>query len=348
MTPDIVLRNGIKIYNLRTNPERIDELQGNKSGFTISADSEGHLSLLPSNLLLGKPVGLFSLMQGLFEQRAYAACTTTCKDSKCRYYELKCDGGDEPDLIDLVPNYRQDDLPDLNESQMGNNMQQEFYYCIDHDTSQCEGKGGKVIVPSCKCYIPSKETPEDDTPLVAHPFCPLQLSGCPVGQHLVDGDKSTCQCVPDETPGGGEGGDEGGDDDNSSQVLIDTGEYGYTVYVDIDGDKGNSILWEDIFPFYITLSGPVVPLYNTVDGKDLGGTSNEYLQTSIQYEHISAAGRRRVDWLAKSVSFRDGACGSGYIDSSTPYCSGVAKLGECSGGAGSKCTLKTVRPIKFF
>ena len=134
-----------------------------------------------------------------------------------------------------------------------------------------------------------------------------------------------------------------------SSLIFDTGEYGYTVYVDIDGEKGSSTLWEDVYPFYITLSGQVVPVYNTVDGNNLGGNSSDYLQTSIQYEKINAQGRRTISWLAKSVSYKEGACGSGYINSSTPYCSGVAEKSECSSTAtGSKCTLKTVKPIKFF
>ena len=136
---------------------------------------------------------------------------------------------------------------------------------------------------------------------------------------------------------------------NPNNAQIDTGEYGYKVYVDIDGDKGSSTLWEDVFPFYITLSGQVIPVFNTVDGNPLGGNSNEYLQTSVQYEHINNAGRRKLKWLSKSVSFKEGACKSGFINSSTPYCSGVSEHSECSSAAsGSKCTLKIVKPVKFF
>ena len=132
--------------------------------------------------------------------------------------------------------------------------------------------------------------------------------------------------------------------------VIDTGEWGYVVYVDIDGARGgSSTLWEDVFPFYMTLSGQVVPAYNSEGGNDFGGNSKAYLQTSIQYEQINAAGKRKITWLAKSVSFKEGACKSGFIDASTPYCSGINLLTECSSSASdSYCSLKTIKPVKFF
>ena len=396
-TPDFVLRNGIRIYNLHSDPVRLDELAGNKTGFTISFDDNASASANSDfrvasnktqylamqnetlNMFIRKPLSFFPLLSGLFEQKAYATCVTTCKDYQCRYYELKCDDGEQPELIDLVPNAVRDELPDLNESQMGNNhLNDAAVYCFDHDTSQCEGKGGKVIVPGCKCYIPAKPSLDDNPPLVARPYCPYALTGCPEGEHLVDadkasckcvadeepetcaitrcddgehlvdGDKSSCHCVPDEDPGAGETPPVTPDpDDNLPKV--DTGEYGYIVYVDIDGAKGSSTLWEDVYPFYITLSGQVVPAFHSSDGDNFGGNSDEYLQTSIQYEKINANGRRSITWLDKSVSFKEGACGSGYINSSTPYCSGVSEHAECSSNvSGSKCTLKTVKPVKFF
>ena len=35
-------------------------------------------------------------------------------------------------------------------------------------------------------------------------------------------------------------------------VTMDEG--GYIVYVDVNGNSGDSILYEDVFPFYLTLS----------------------------------------------------------------------------------------------
>lgn len=220
-------------------------------------------------------------------------------------------------------------------------------------------------IMNCKCEAaPEPEEPGCfDTDRLA---CDIRSS---LGENVFF-DEASCQCVerpaePEPEPEPDPPVVEDNDDDEDvpadepenppvtpnipNKVQIDTGEYGYTVYIDIDGDKGSSTLWEDVFPFYITLSGQVIPAFNTVDGKDVGGSSNEYLQTSVQYERISNTGRRKLDWLSKSVSFREGACKSGFINSSTPYCSGVTEHAECSSAAsGSKCTLKTVKPVKFF
>ena len=342
-TPDLVLRNGIRIYNLHSNPRKLNDLQGNKSGFTISVDPKdlllqhavvnggslqldkvqinqqlnqsgasvnvnnkyevkNNLSFLPAEIIMRKPLSLFPILSGLFEQKAYARCwkditgKTQCDDTI---------GGDRFDDIIVNPG---------NNQNAGNLNPVNPDLCITNSTilNACKDKGGTWNSSTCKCDIP--EDPEPDEPDEPDPPTPPNPN----------------------TP-------------QVNKVQIDTGEYGYTVYVDIDGDKGSSTLWEDVFPFYITLSGQVVPAYNTVDGTELGGSSNEYLQTSVQYEKINNHGRRTVDWLSKSVSYKEGACGSGFIDSSTPYCSGVSELPECSSGTtGSKCTLKTVRPIKFF
>ena len=341
-TPDLVLRNGIRIYNLHSNPRKINDLQGNKSGFTISVDPKdlllqhavvnggslqldkvqinqqlnqsgasinvnkyevkNNLSFLPAEIIMRKPLSLFPILSGLFEQKAYARCWTDITGKRV------CDGPFEGDLWNGAAQV----TPGGNNAGNLNPVNPGLCATNSAMLSECKDKGGTWNSSTCKCDIP--EDPEPDEPDEPDPPTPPNPN----------------------TP-------------QVNKVQIDTGEYGYTVYVDIDGDKGSSTLWEDVFPFYITLSGQVVPAYNTVDGTELGGSSNEYLQTSVQYEKINNHGRRTVDWLSKSVSYKEGACGSGFIDSSTPYCSGVSELPECSSGTtGSKCTLKTVRPIKFF
>ena len=126
-------------------------------------------------------------------------------------------------------------------------------------------------------------------------------------------------------------------------------EEGYTVYVDIDGVKGESKLWEDVFPFYITLSGKVIPLYDkSSDSAGRGGDDTRYLQTSVERTTIDALGKRKVYYPFKSVSFKEGACRSGYIDSSTPYCNGSYLYSGCIPSGNFKCKLKKIVPIKFF
>ena len=132
--------------------------------------------------------------------------------------------------------------------------------------------------------------------------------------------------------------------------VPNTNTWGYTVYVDIDGPKGDSQLWSDVYPFYITLSGKIIPGYDSSNPGVSGGDSTRHLQVSVEYEDYTS-GNRRVKWLAKSVPFKEGACLSGYIGSATPYCknnTAINKLSECTTDGNSLCRLKQIQPIKFF
>ena len=132
--------------------------------------------------------------------------------------------------------------------------------------------------------------------------------------------------------------------------VPNTNSYGYTVYVDIDGVKGDSQLWSDVFPFYITLSGKIIPGYDSANSGISGGDSTRHLQVSVEYEDYSS-GKRKIKWLAKSVPFKEGACKAGYVGDATPYCrnnTAVSKLTECTTDGNSLCRLKQIQPVKFF
>ena len=133
--------------------------------------------------------------------------------------------------------------------------------------------------------------------------------------------------------------------------VPNTNSYGYTVYVDIDGSKGDSLLWSDVYPFYITLSGKVIPAYDAdVNPDGSGGDSVRHLQVSAENENY-ASGRRSTKWLARSVSFKEGACISGYVGDATPYCktgTSFTKAGECTTNYNSMCRVKQIMPVKFF
>lgn len=127
---------------------------------------------------------------------------------------------------------------------------------------------------------------------------------------------------------------------------IDIDEWGYTVYIDIDGSSGNSKLWEDVYPFYVTLSGNVIPAYDLVNEGLSGGDSRLHLQTSGYDEFIDNDGRH-IQWVTKSKTFKESACTMGYVKSGTQYCSGVSMNTQCN-QQGHDCRLKTIMPVKFF
>ncbi len=132
--------------------------------------------------------------------------------------------------------------------------------------------------------------------------------------------------------------------DDGTEVDID--EWGYTVYIDIDGAKGGeSKLWEDVYPFYVTLSGKVIPAYDIDNPETAGGDSKIHLQTSV-YDEFIENNKRNVQWITKSKSFKSSACTMQYIKSETKYCNGINKNYDCT-LKNHDCKLKSIMPVKF-
>lgn len=133
-------------------------------------------------------------------------------------------------------------------------------------------------------------------------------------------------------------------------LVSNTNEWGYTLYVDIDGENsGDSMLWEDVFPFYVTLSGKVIPAYKTDSLGEFGGDSRYYMQTSVQVDTVNSVGATQY-WLLKSKSFKESACATGYVGDGTQYCkrgTAVPQNAVCKQETTS-CSVKKVSPIRGF
>ena len=130
-----------------------------------------------------------------------------------------------------------------------------------------------------------------------------------------------------------------GEDDT---VNID--EWGYLIYIDIDGSSGSSTLWQDVYPFYITMSGKVIPAYNedTLEG----GADKKYLMFGV-FQEIGGGSADRL-WIAKSAPFKDAACKSGYLKDATPYCSTVPAVTKKETCNTDDCKIEVITPLKFF
>lgn len=140
---------------------------------------------------------------------------------------------------------------------------------------------------------------------------------------------------------------------DASNNVTNSNAVGYTLYIDIDGASGPSTKWQDVFPIYVTLSGKVIPAFSSVSG--VGGADKKYLQTSV--ERVDG---KKITWPAKSVSFRESACKSGYIPSKNPtgnhtcsYCSEFAAIPlsrvdyeQSCDAPGVVCRMKIIKPIK--
>lgn len=136
----------------------------------------------------------------------------------------------------------------------------------------------------------------------------------------------------------------------TEDVTINLDEYGYILYIDIDGERsGNGVLWEDVFPFYVTLSGITIPAFKTDAVEEFGGGNKAHLQVSLQDEFVDNSGRHIV-WRLKSRSFRESACKMGYIADQSEYCKAtpqVTTMPICK-NLDHDCHLKYVSPYSLF
>ncbi|MBP3924764.1 hypothetical protein J6E39_05940 [bacterium] len=121
----------------------------------------------------------------------------------------------------------------------------------------------------------------------------------------------------------------------------------YLVYVDIDGSRNSTILWEDVFPFYITLNGYVIPAYPETAGQEGGANNIVDMAASVQYEDEDAAGKVAEKWLVKSVTFQQAACRAGFVNGS--YCAAFTVDDTCKKSSTNfaDCKVKVVVPLKF-
>lgn len=119
---------------------------------------------------------------------------------------------------------------------------------------------------------------------------------------------------------------------------------GFTVFVDINGDKGDGTLWDDVFPFFIGANGIVYPGYpldapkgSTADAASTllytAGNSDKDLPVDVYYYLPTDKARQRKVAFS-GVSYARGMCSARRISKHTPYC---MNLGEkFVGGDGLK------------
>lgn len=121
---------------------------------------------------------------------------------------------------------------------------------------------------------------------------------------------------------------------------------GYTVYIDDNGKSGKSKVYSDVFPFYLLISGKVVPAGgNNAAGKASGADSVDHLNFNVFYDTFST--KRAQKMLSRDVDFRTAACMTGYIVSPT-YCKKgatvISKNASCT--KESDCRFKVNKPLK--
>ena len=312
LEPDIVLRNGMRLYNVKNPAVAIKKLEGNTSIAMqtpeIYSDSLIRSIVASIHTLSDK---LVVFLQNLTLPKAYATSVVPNETQEA----CAC-------WADTYPNCRpaSETCPPQGSLCHVTQCNSDQYY--DYNVCACVGGSAST-------------DPDDSTTACAAPICDE-------GYELdtSKGECGECLAVTDT------------DDKDSSEVTIPTldglNEKGYIVYVDIDGERGDSILYEDVYPFYITFSGLVIPGYEK--GQESGGNSKGHLSVSVKYDTYGSS--RKVNWMnPKSTDFRHAACMSKYV-TATNYCTGVvdndlsSKHSICSNKE-SDCRIVPNKPLKF-
>ena len=140
--------------------------------------------------------------------------------------------------------------------------------------------------------------------------------------------------------------------------LDEDDRIGFTIYVDVDGNKSKSRLYDDVFPFYLTKSGKVIPGYDS--SIVAGANCEKNLAFDVLYDVFDALGNRQLKSIrgysvdgADEFSFKNAACISGYVKSQK-YCgidpaAGVT-VGDvnCFTSPKADCRLKVRKPLRIF
>ncbi len=112
---------------------------------------------------------------------------------------------------------------------------------------------------------------------------------------------------------------------------------GWIINIDVDGKRGKGLSYVDVFPFYVTTDGKVVPAYQTTP--PAGANETKHLAVSVKYDTFPS-NIRQTGWLLKSISFQEAACKSGYV--SGTYCGSITKNAACTEQA--DCRIVPLKP----
>ena len=140
--------------------------------------------------------------------------------------------------------------------------------------------------------------------------------------------------------------------------LDEDDRVGFVVYVDVDGSRSKSRLYDDVFPFYLTKSGKVIPGYDS--STVAGANCEKNLAFDILYDEFDSSGNRKLKRLdgvsiggADMYSFKNAACISGYVKSQK-YC-GISFDGSlvingvnCKTDDKADCRIQVRKPLKIF
>ena len=80
-----------------------------------------------------------------------------------------------------------------------------------------------------------------------------------------------------------------GEIDQLNDSVDEADKTGFTIYIDVDGKRSKTRLYDDVFPFYLAKSGKVIPGYDS--NIVAGANCEKNLAFDILYDKFSGANR---------------------------------------------------------
>ncbi|MBQ2611052.1 hypothetical protein IJF81_01520 [bacterium] len=127
---------------------------------------------------------------------------------------------------------------------------------------------------------------------------------------------------------------------------------GYVIYIDIDGSRGSSKLWDDIYPFYIVANrGMVVPAWkndfsSTQVSGNHGAKDDELIKAGI-YDNVKNEYITHNNELKRGITYQQAICEAGIIKGD--YCESYSVIDVCdkSSENSKDCIVKIAEPVKM-
>ena len=140
---------------------------------------------------------------------------------------------------------------------------------------------------------------------------------------------------------------------------------GFVVYIDVDGERGSSTLWDDVFPFYVVAeNGDVIPAWKNPYPTTSGGTTPSMAQGAKDFEIVRAGvySNTQNRFLERGLTYQEAICKSGVITNAKitnegvettvgDYCESIEVINSCNKATGTDsdphdCVVKILPPVK--
>lgn len=127
----------------------------------------------------------------------------------------------------------------------------------------------------------------------------------------------------------------------------------YTVYVDVNGEKGDHVLGIDVIPIMVNTAGNVYPFYSSANASlSIAATDTDYLTASVKYSvpvvDVNGVTTGFNDtWVEQGVNYLTAICSLNGTYYGTACESTTNYTNNCAPAKGHECEIEINKPSGF-